>query len=241
VATTARAARAEFDVFLCCPDPACRDACDTLAAYLTRAGFRVYFEPEPGDRSDGARVAMIGSVSDFVLVLPPGGLGDSAAVGGRWHAEASAALATGSNVVRVSFAGAADHLPPDLPALASAQAVTYDPDRLAESLSVIQHCLSTDTIVNDRHMMRRTKRWFLFAGLLILAGFSAQTIPILYRDWTRPKPPPPLAPFVLHWSAFGERDAAGSVEEFALGPGAAVKGATGFAWRSARAPTASPT
>ncbi len=199
-----------------------------MVAYLSRAGFRVFFETDPSSRPAVERLAVVASVSDFVLFIPPGGLGSPAAEGSQWHAEVSAALAAGLNVVRVSFAGepadAAGAVPPGLAGLASQQAVTYDPDRLAESLSVIQHCLSTDSIVTDRHMMRRTKRWFIFAGLLVLVGFSAQTIPILYREWATPKPPPPVAPMVLHWSAFAERDVAGVAEEFQIASGVRVKG-----------------
>jgi hypothetical protein len=198
-----------------------------MVAYLSRAGFRVFFDPDPAGRPAAERLAVVESVSDFVLLIPPGGLG-ALSEGSQWHAEVSAALAAGLNVVRVSFAGesagAAGAVPPGLSGLAAQQAVTYDPDRLAESLSVIQHCLSTDSIVTDRHMMRRTRRWFIFAGLLVLAGFSAQTIPILYREWAKPKPPPPVAPMVLYWSAFGERDVAGVAEEFPVESGVSVKG-----------------
>jgi hypothetical protein len=227
VSSNQTASTAEYDVFVCCTDPARAEAGATLAAFLTRAGFRVFFQPEPGQTPAAARVALAQSASDFVLLLPPP---DSGAMpeSRQWHAEVSAALATGRNIVRVSFAGepaqVSDALAPGLSGLGAQQAASYDPDRLAESLSVIQHCLSTDSIVNDRHMMRRTKRWFLFAGLLVLAGFTAQTAPILYREWMRPKPLPPVAPFVLHWSAFAERDAAGTVEEFPFVAGASVRG-----------------
>jgi hypothetical protein len=199
-----------------------------MAAYLSRAGFRVFFETDPALRPAVERQAVLESVSDVVLLVPPGGLGSLAGEGSQWHAEVSAALAAGLNIVRVSLAGesaeAAGAVPPGLAGLATQQAVTYDPDRLAESLSVIQHCLSTDSIVADRHMMRRTKRWFIFAGLLVLVGFLAQTIPNVYREWTKPKPPPPVAPMVLYWSGFAERDAAGVAEEFPLVAGASVKG-----------------
>jgi hypothetical protein len=227
VSSNRTAPTAEYDVFVCCPDPARVEAAATLVAFLARAGFRVFFEPEPGQTPTAARLALAQSASDFILLPPPPDHVPTAERG-QWHAEVSAALGSGRNIVRVSFAGEpaqASAIPaPGLGGLAAKQAATYDPDRLAESLSVIQHCLSTDSIVNDRHMMRRTKRWFLFAGLLVLAGFSAQTAPILYREWMRPKPLPPVAPFVLHWSAFAERDAAGSVEEFPLVPGTSVRG-----------------
>lgn len=222
----ARPAAGEYDVFVCCPDPARVEAGETLVAYLSRAGFRVFFQPGIGEPGEPRRIAVAESASDFVLFLPSaGGQGDAA--DGRWQAEVAAALASGRNIVRVSMpgdaAGSRIETLPGLERLAGQQAAVYDPDRLAESLSVIQHCLSTDSIVIDRHEMRRTRRWFQFAGLLVLAGFLAQTIPILYREWKKPKAPPPVAPLVLYWAAFGERDVAGHPEEFPLVTGASVK------------------
>jgi len=229
VATTGhQTPEAEYDVFVCCSEPGRSEACTTLAAYLTRAGFRVFFEPGDGEIPPAERRRLAASASDFILFLPSGSAAPLGSTGEWWQEEVAAALATGRNIIRVSMAGepaaVAHQVPRALEGLSSQQAAVYDPDRLAESLSVIQHCLSTDTIVTDRHMMRRTKRWFLAAGLLVLAGFAAQTIPILYREWTRPKPPPPVPPFVLHWSAFAEREVAGLPEEFPLVAGASVKG-----------------
>jgi hypothetical protein len=201
------------------------DACETLVAYLTRAGFKVFFERAGGAHTPSERLHLATSASDFVLFVPPPPDRVSGA-DGSWQAEVAAALKTGRNIIRVSWAGdsvATAAAYPGLEGLAAQQAAVYDQDRLAESLSVIQHCLSTDSIVIDRHEMRRTKRWFLFAGLLVATGFLAQTIPILYREWKKPKVAPPVPPYVLHWSAFAERDVAGSVEEFALVPGAPVK------------------
>jgi hypothetical protein len=230
VPSTRRPAKSvgEYDVFVCCPDPARHEPCGTLAAYLTRAGFRVFFEADGGGKSPVERLALVQTASDFILFLPPPDADAPQGSHSQWHAEVSAALATGRNIIRLTLPGepaqAAAGLSPELGGLGAQQAATYDPDRLAESLSVIQHCLSTDSIVNDRHMMRRTRRWFLFAGLLLLAGFSAQTVPILIREWKRPKPLPPVAPFVLYWSAFAEREAGGIAEEFPLAAGTAVKG-----------------
>ncbi len=221
-----RASAAEHDVFVCCPDPSRREASETLVAYLTRAGFRVFFEPD-GETAAAARLELVQAASDFVLFLPSRGFHETSPAGGRWQAEVSAALVRGHNVVRVSMAGdpptEPGSLPPDLVGLGAQQALTYDPDRLAESLSLIQHCLSTDTIVNDRHMMRRTKRWFLFAALVLFVGFSAQTVPLLIEAWKKPRPLPPVPPFVLHWAAFAERETAGVVEEVPLAPGASVQ------------------
>jgi hypothetical protein len=218
----------EHDVFVCCPDPGRREPCETLVSYLRRAGFRVFFEAAAGGRPPGERLALVESTSDFVLFLPSPPADPPGSTGADWCAEVSAALATGRNVVRVSLVGEPAWTPagtsPGLEGLETGQSLTYDPDRLAESLSLIQHSLSTDTIVTDRHMMRRTKRWFLFAGLVVLAGFSAQTVPLLIQAWKRPRPLPPVAPFVLYWSGFAERGVEGRVEEIPLAPGAGVKG-----------------
>jgi hypothetical protein len=212
-------------VFICCPDPGRREMCVTLREYLTRAGFRVFFEPA-SELPAPDRLALAGTVSDFVLFLPPAGF-DLAGGGGEWQAQVAAALETGRNVVRVSLADepawTAEADRADLAGLVTRQALTYDPDRLAESLSLIQHCLSTDTIVNDRHLSRRWKRLFMFAAALILVGFSAQTIPILIKAWKRPRQLPPVAPFVLYWSGFAERDVAGIAEELPLVSGMAIK------------------
>jgi hypothetical protein len=219
--------RADYDVFVCCPDPAQVEACATLVAYLRRGGFRVFDATEHPGLPAAERLAVAESASDLVLFLPPAD-GETAPAGSGWQAEVSAALGTGRNIIRVTMAAAptgdAGSLPPDLDGLAGQQSAIYDPDRLAESLSVIQHCLSTDGIVNDRHMMRRTKRWFVFAGLLVLAGFTAQSVPMVIEWWKRPRPKPPVAPMVLHWTAFGERQTGGRTEEFPLTSGAAVKG-----------------
>lgn len=199
--------------------------CRTLVEYLSRAGFHVFFDPE-GEKTLGERLALAGSVSDFVVFLPPAGF---VLPGGSrdWEAEAATALGAGRNVVRVSLAGERAWTPVasglDGAAFARLQSLTYDPDRLAESLSLIQHCLSTDTIVNDRRLSRRWQRWFAFAGALVLLGFSAQTIPLLIEAWNRPRPPPPVAPFVLYWSGFAEREVAGVTEEFPLVPGAEIR------------------
>jgi hypothetical protein len=227
VPSTRRPPAVDYDVFVCCPDPARDELCRTLVAYLARAGFRVWFEPA-AERPAADRLALVESTSDFILFLPSPAFDASSGSGSQWHAEVLAALATGRNVVRVSVAGdpawTADGVPPGLDGLAAQQALTYDPDRLAESLSLIQHSLSTDTIVNDRHMMRRTKRWFLFAALFVFVGFSAQTVPILIEAWKRPRPLPPVAPMALYWSGFAERDVGGRGEEISLVPGAGVKG-----------------
>jgi hypothetical protein len=229
VADKRRREPVEHDAFVCCADPSDSEMASTIAAYLTRRGFRVFVEDRsPAAGLDERRLALISDVPDFILLLTPATI---AAASDRHHAvnaEIVRALETGRNIVRVSGAGG-PALPPgalttELAALAGQQALTYDPDRLAESLSILLHSLSSDTTVNDRHLMRLTKRWFIFAALFVLVGFSLQTVPALIKAWKRPRPLPPVAPFALYWSAFGERLENGVSVEFPLVQGATVSG-----------------
>ena len=101
-------------------------------------------------------------------------------------------------------------LPPlaDLPAglqpLARQQAVPFDAARVRESLELVSHRLSSDSLVTERRLMRRMKRLFIAAGLFCLTGVALQTVPMIIREWKRPKMPPPVAPFTLYWASFGE-------------------------------------
>ena len=72
--------------------------------------------------------------------------------------------------------------------------------------------------------MRRTRRWFIFAALFVLAGFSWQTVPYVIKAWRQPKPLPPVAPFTLYWAGFAERTDGGAPVEFPLQAGAVVSG-----------------
>ncbi len=220
---------AEFDVFLCCADDPDTETASTVTASLRRAGFQVRLGSDsPGAASGAASAAAIDDIPDFVLLLTPATV-DALSTGAHpVRDQVARALATDRNTVRVF--DAAGPRPenagawPGLEALAARQAVTYDPDRLAESLSILQHSLSSEATVAERHLMRRTRRLFLFAALCVLAGFTWQTAPLLVRAWRQPRPLPPVPPFALYWAGFAERDAGGVATEVALGPGAVVSG-----------------
>lgn len=220
---------AEFDVFICCADGPDAEMPSTVVAYLQRAGFHVRLGGgSPAIGSDQSSLAPIDDIPDFILLLTPPTLAALADAQHPVRAEVVRALSAGRNIVRVFAATAASRMTAEsesgLPGLADAQRVTYDPDRLAESLSILQHSLSSEPTVADRHLMRRARRWFLFAALFVLAGFSLQTVPIVIKAWKRPKPLPPVAPFVLYWTSFAERVDNGRPVELDLQPGAVVSG-----------------
>jgi hypothetical protein len=226
---TRRRDQAEVDVFVSCADGPDAEIPSTVFAYLTRAGFRVRMgasADRPG--ADPADLALVDEAPDFILLLSPATRAALADRGHAVHAQVARALSTSRNVVRVEHAAARSRASVEgageLAGLADQQRVTYDPDRLAESLSILQHSLSSDTTVNERHDMRRTKRWFIFAALFVLAGFSWQTVPFVIKAWRQPKPLPPVAPFTLYWTGFAERTGSGTPVEFPLQTGAVVSG-----------------
>ncbi len=219
----------EYDVFVSGVDPSDAGTASIVVASLTRRGFRVL----TGGSLSGAEpnepdLARIDEIPDFILLVTPATVAGLADRDHAAHAEVARALSTNRNIVRVVEAGAsarpAGEAAPDLAALAGQQSVTYNPDRLAESLSILQHSLSSEMTVNDRHLDRRTRRWFMFAALFVLAGFSLQTVPLLVKAWRRSKTPPPVAPFVLYWASFAERVDNGVTTEFPLQPGVVLSG-----------------
>jgi Domain of unknown function (DUF4384) len=224
-----RSEPAEFDVYICSADGPDAEMPSTVAAYLTRTGFHVRMGGGLSTEGrDGSSLASIDDIPDFILLLTPATLTALADAEHTVRAEVVRALAAGRNVVRVFDSTAdvriaADNVP-GIAALADQQSVTYNPDRLAESLSILGHALSSEPAVADRHLMRRTRRWFIFAALFVIAGFSLQTVPMVIRAWKRPKPLPPVAPFVLYWTAFAERADTGGPAEFELQPGVTVSG-----------------
>ena len=208
-------------MFVCCADSPSSEPVSTVAAYLRRRGFRVFL----GERSatgvpDEGQLALVEAIPDFLLLLTPATVEVMGGAGHGVRAEIERALATRRNLVLVAPAGApappARAFPKPLSSLAGRTTLTYDPDRLAETLSIIQHGLSSDTTVVDRHLMRRTGRLFIAAAIFVLAAASLQVVPALIRTWTRPRPQPPVAPFALYWSGFGQRAEAGGSAAFQL-------------------------
>jgi hypothetical protein len=114
--------------------------------------------------------------------------------------------------------------PGALSGLAGRPTLTYNPDRLAESLSIVQHSLSSDTTVNDRHLMRRTKRLFIGVAIFVLAAASLQVVPLVIQKFSKPKPPPPVAPFALYWAGFGQRLESSGAVDFPLVDGVSLAG-----------------
>jgi hypothetical protein len=222
-----RQAESEFDVFLCCADPSGDDVVATVAGYLRRQGFRVFLEDRsPADAPDERRLALAEAVPDCLLLLTPATVDAMGGTGCGVHAEIARALATARNVILVA--------PSDAPApparaflsalspLRAQKPLAYNPDRLAESLSIVQHSLSSDTTVTDRHLMRRTRRLFIGVAIFVLAAASLQIVPQLVKKLTTPKPLPPVAPFALYWAGFGQRVDAGGAVGFPLVDGASL-------------------
>lgn len=220
---------AEFDVFVSCADRADAEIPSTVLGHLARAGFHVRTSaPADSAVAEPPNLALVDEIPDFVLLLTPATRAALADNSHTLHAEVLRALSSNRNIVCVEEVSETPGGPGgrlgEPAGLAGQQRVTYDPDRLAESLQVLQHALSSETTVNERHDMRRTRRWFVFAALFVLAGFSWQTVPIVIKALKRPKPLPPVAPFTLYWTAFAERDVNGAAVEFPLQQGTEVSG-----------------
>ena len=226
---TRRREPVEFDVFVSCADDPDAEIPSTVGAYLTRAGFHVRMGGPAGHPGAGpSDLALVDVTPDFVLLLTPATRAALADRGHPVHADVARALSASRNVVCVEETagkpGAGAGSFGELAGLTDQQHVRYDPDRLAESLSILQHSLSSEPTVNERHDMRRTRRWFIFAALFVLAGFSWQTVPSVIKAWRQPKPLPPVAPFTLYWAGFAERTEGGAPVEFPLQTGAVVSG-----------------
>ncbi len=210
------------DVFICWDEPSGEELARTVAAGLARRGFRVYFEPRPpGPPPDPDRLALIEQIPDFVLVTPPPG---DRGLDPRLHTEVARALQAGRNVVRVEDAALVPaDLPPDLAPLAAVHTVACDRERPGESIARLAHCLSSEGTVDDRRVMRRARRLFLLAGLLLLGGIALQEVPALLERWSRPRLRDPVPPFALYWSAAGQRLEAGRWVRFPVTDAAAVR------------------
>jgi len=213
----------EYDVVICCGDGPGGALAKTVSASLAARGFRVFIEDRVADAGpDERRLGIIGSTPDFLLIPGPGDAG--AGPGDRdpiWR-ETSHALETGRNIVVVTERGHAAPtaaLPPALARALGRQAVTYDPERSAESMAVLAHRMSSETTVADERDLRRFKWLSTAAILIVLAGIATQAVPALVRILSRPRPLPPLPPLALYWSGFGQRLDNGRWVEFAPGDG----------------------
>jgi hypothetical protein len=192
---------------------------------LARRGFRVrHDDPGPDTPGEQLRLTPPDDIPDVVLVTSAPAAPDA------WEASVGEvlgrALTTRRNVVLFADAASpaltAQRLPADLAPLAAAPAIAYDPSRPSESIALLAHRLSSEGTVADRRLMRRAKRLFLFAGLLLLAGVALQEVPRLLERWGRPRLLDPVPAFTVYWSAIGQRLEAGRWVSFPVVDGTRV-------------------
>lgn len=202
-------ATTEHDVFICSGEPGTRELARSAADALERRGFRVLLDDrEPGDAAARPQLAVIAEIPDFVIVLAPGSP-SGGAMDPRIREKIDRAIETERNIVRL-VAGrlAVDRgAVPDagFAALSHTQAVVYDAARPRESFALLAHHLSSDGTVDERRTMRRAKRFFWAAGVILLAGIALQEVPRFLERWSRPRLLDPVPPFALYWSAVGQR------------------------------------
>lgn len=208
----------DYDVIVCSADHRARELARRAAAALTRRGFRVLLDD--GEREtappDARQLALIAATPDFVLVTMADG--GEQAMDERVRDQVRHAVAHERNVVRF----VAPPPPSEAPAATTdnlglnvrAQSVKYDDERPNESFALLAHHLSSDGTVDERRTMRRAKRFFWAAALILLAGIALQEIPILFERWSRPRLLAPVPPFALNWVAIGQRQAPAGWESF---------------------------
>lgn len=197
-----------------------------VAAFLSRQGFKVFFEARDAASRD-TRLRIVEDTPDLVLVLTPGDLEACAKPGDVLREEIAHALAAERNIVPLQIGFDArlspSSLPAELAALSRLQPVVHGAgEREASSMAILAHRLSSETGVDDRRVDRRFKRWFIAALSVLVVGFALQTVPLLIKAWTRPKPKPPLAPFALYWAGAGQRLEAGRWAAFTPASGSGV-------------------
>ena len=219
----------EYDVVVCCREPVGVELAGSVAEYLDGRGFRVFFEGLDDEAALNRSLRAVEETPDLVLVVTPGALDpcrDPRDLLGRLLAHA---LATERNIVPLLAAGEAELrtpvLPPSLEPLARLLPVTYlEGIGHKPAMSTLGHRLSSETGLDDRRVERRFKRWFIGAFAVLLVGFALQTVPLLIKAWTRPRPKPPLPPFALYWAGFGQRLEGGRSIPFDPASGARVSG-----------------
>jgi hypothetical protein len=216
--------RAEYDVFVCYGEEAAgARLAAVLSAGLTRRGFRVFAEKRRPAAED-LRRSLIEQVPDFVAVLPPATLEALDDEDDPVRAEIAHAFTHRRNVVQVRLKEA-DGKDPGTAALFGFQQnppVTFDEGQPAESIALVAHRLSSDSTVDERRIMRRSKRLFWFAAAILLAGVALQEVPRFLERWSRPRLLDPIAPFTVYWAGIGQRFESGGWREFRLGPNTAV-------------------
>jgi hypothetical protein len=197
-----------YDVFVCFSSATGGDLAHAVSAGLRRLGFRVFAEACEGDAPDPRRLRLIEETVDVVAVLTPDALGAAALVGNPVREEIAHALRHRRNVVQVRVAGAPlleDESVGGLFPHPESPAIPFNAARPAESIALLGHRMSSDATVEERRVMRRSKRFFLAAAAILLVGVALQELPRLIERWSRPSLLSPIPPFTLYWSAVGQR------------------------------------
>ncbi|MGE5200358.1 MAG: hypothetical protein ACM3H9_12015, partial [Rhodospirillaceae bacterium] len=198
----------EHDVYLCCRDAQAPGMVAEVAAGLRRFGFRVCVAGgEPGTTDGPGRLAAIERAADFVLLsapLPAGGGQDGP---DPRAADLAHAFKTRRNILVLADPAHRDPLaaaePPGRPKLAAWQRVAFDPARARESIALVAHRLLSSSEVEERRLMRVTKRAFITLGVVLALAVASRAVPAAVSYWNRPKAPPPLPRFTIYWTAFG--------------------------------------
>jgi hypothetical protein len=212
---------ASDDVFICYGPPG-EALARRIAGGLRGRGFGVFpMEQAPAAAADPARLAAIDAAPDFVVLLPPETLATLASDNDAVAAEVRHAVQRRRNIVQVRLTGevgeAAERALNGLFALRPSQSVVFDESRARESVAMIAHRLSSDGTVDERRVMRRSKRLFCVAGVILLAGIALQEVPRLIQDWSRPRLLSPIPPFAVSWAGIGQRLESGRWTDFPLG------------------------
>jgi hypothetical protein len=216
-----------YDVYLCSREPPGHGVVQTVAAGLTRLGFRVFAgDRVPGAAPDEQRLRLIEDIPDFVLLSSPDAGNEVARDPGQLRIEIAHAFRTGRNVLVMAAPGHADPLadarPPGVTPLPPWQRLAYDPGRVRESIALLGYRLLSSSDVEERRLMQTAKQAFIAVGLILLAAVATKAVPALIDLWNRPTPKPPLPPFSIYSCAFGQRLEADRWTAFTPGEGGAV-------------------
>jgi hypothetical protein len=183
---------------------------DRLATTLTRRGFRVRLGGRQAGPADERLLKTIEEAADFVLLLGPGTLDPALAdEHDRLRLELAHAFRTDRNVIPVLIKGCAlpeaGALPADLAMLGNCHPVAYDPAKSVESIARVAHRLTSHATLDDRKSNRQAKSLAWLVAVFVLAVMAVGG----YRTWKEWQKPVldvrPLPPFVVYWTAFGQR------------------------------------
>lgn len=219
----------DYDVYLCSRDAGDRSLASEVAAGLARRGFRVFVpQREPGAATEAARLKAIEDAPDFILLSAPAVDGGAAGPADPRAADLAHAFKTKRNIVVLADPADADPLtspdPPGLRRFAPWQRVIRDRGRPRESIALVAYRLESAPEVDDRRLMKTTKRAFIAAGALLAIAIALRAVPAAVNWWNRPKAPPPLPRFTLYWTADAQRLVNGRWTRFSVSDGATFAG-----------------